>query len=307
MALRNYSSTAAQTTLSAGVTAAATTLPVASTTGFPPAPFILSVDAGAAAQELVLVTAVGGTNLTVTRGYDSTVASAHDAGALVEHSHAAIEFREANSHVNATTNVHGLGVGSAAVGTTDTQTLTNKTVALGSNTISGTKAQFDAALTDGDFATLAGAETLTNKDLTSATNSFPAANPLGVLGYAQVTANQTGITSEVDLTGLSVAVTVGTNRRIRISYVGEHLSSASGDVTQVKIMEGTTELHNGAQHLGSGAGVSNIVTTSTVLTPTAGAHTYKMRALRAAGSGSITASANATRKSYILVEDIGAA
>ena len=39
----------------------------------------------------------------------------------------------------------------ALVGTTDTQTLTNKTVALGSNTISGTKAQFSTACTDGTF------------------------------------------------------------------------------------------------------------------------------------------------------------
>lgn len=31
------------------------------------------------------------------------------------------------------------------------QTLTNKTIALGSNTVTGTKAQFNAALTDGDF------------------------------------------------------------------------------------------------------------------------------------------------------------
>ena len=46
-----------------------------------------------------------------------------------------------------------------------TQVLTNKTVALGSNTISGTTAQFNTALTDGDFATLAGSETLTNKAL----------------------------------------------------------------------------------------------------------------------------------------------
>ena len=35
-----------------------------------------------------------------------------------------------------------------------TQTLTNKTIALGSNTVSGTTAQFNTALTDGDFATL---------------------------------------------------------------------------------------------------------------------------------------------------------
>ena len=46
-----------------------------------------------------------------------------------------------------------------------TQTLTNKTIALGSNTVSGTTAQFNTALSDGDFATLAGSETLTNKAL----------------------------------------------------------------------------------------------------------------------------------------------
>lgn len=40
----------------------------------------------------------------------------------------------------------------SVVGTTDTQTLTNKTVALGSNTVSGTKAQFNSAVTDTDFA-----------------------------------------------------------------------------------------------------------------------------------------------------------
>ena len=45
------------------------------------------------------------------------------------------------------------------------ETLTNKTVALGSNTVSGTTAQFNTALSDGDFATLAGSETLTNKAL----------------------------------------------------------------------------------------------------------------------------------------------
>ena len=48
------------------------------------------------------------------------------------------------------------------------KTLTNKTIALGSNTVSGTTAQFNSALTDGSFVTLAGSETLTNKTLTSA-------------------------------------------------------------------------------------------------------------------------------------------
>ena len=53
------------------------------------------------------------------------------------------------------------------VGTSDSQTLSNKTIALGSNTVSGTIAEFNSAVTDADFATLAGIETLTNKTLTS--------------------------------------------------------------------------------------------------------------------------------------------
>ena len=60
------------------------------------------------------------------------------------------------------------------VGKATTDTLTNKTVNLTSNTLSGTTAQFNTALSDGDFATLAGAETLTNKTLTSPTLTTPA-------------------------------------------------------------------------------------------------------------------------------------
>lgn len=55
------------------------------------------------------------------------------------------------------------------VGLATTDTLTNKTVNLTSNTLSGTTAQFNTALSDNDFATIAGSETLTNKTLTSPT------------------------------------------------------------------------------------------------------------------------------------------
>jgi hypothetical protein len=55
----------------------------------------------------------------------------------------------------------------SAMTSSSTTTLTNKTIALGSNTVSGTTAQFNTALTDGDFATLAGTETLANKTLTT--------------------------------------------------------------------------------------------------------------------------------------------
>jgi len=48
-----------------------------------------------------------------------------------------------------------------------TATLTNKTINLANNTVTGTVTQFNTALSDGDFATIAGTETLTNKTLTS--------------------------------------------------------------------------------------------------------------------------------------------
>lgn len=175
MTLRNYSSTAAEATLSAGVDASATTLSASGTTGWPATPFILAVDAGAAAQELVLVTNVAGTTLTVTRGYDSTVAASHDTGAVLQHSHAAIDFREANVHVNATA-AHGTT--GNVVGTTDTQTLTNKTLSLGSNTVSGTKAQLKTAVTDDDplFAGDFGAWSTHTPTVTAETGSFGSAS-----------------------------------------------------------------------------------------------------------------------------------
>ena len=62
---------------------------------------------------------------------------------------------------------------SQVIGTGDTQTLTNKTIALGSNTITGTLSEFNIALTDADFVSIAGTETLTNKTLTSPTLTTP--------------------------------------------------------------------------------------------------------------------------------------
>jgi hypothetical protein len=52
-----------------------------------------------------------------------------------------------------------------------TDTLTNKSISLTTNTITGTKAEFNTAMSDADFATIDGTETLTNKTLTSPTVS----------------------------------------------------------------------------------------------------------------------------------------
>jgi hypothetical protein len=54
--------------------------------------------------------------------------------------------------------------------------LTNKTVDLGSNTVTGSLAEFNTALQSESFCSLAGSETLTNKTLTSAILNSPTIN-----------------------------------------------------------------------------------------------------------------------------------
>ena len=65
-----------------------------------------------------------------------------------------------------------LDIDNTVVTTSGTQTLTNKTIDLGNNTLTGTTAEFNSALQDGSFATLDGTETLTNKTISSANNTI---------------------------------------------------------------------------------------------------------------------------------------
>jgi len=88
------------------------------------------------------------------------------------------------------------------VGKATTDTLTNKTVNLTSNTLSGTTAQFNTALSDGDFATLAGSETLTNKTLTSPTLTTPV---LGTPSSGTLT-SCTGLPIGTGVSGLGTGV-----------------------------------------------------------------------------------------------------
>lgn len=79
------------------------TLQVGSTANFLDltAPFILAIDRGQPNEEVCLCTARDAGTFTVIRGYDETLPQEHDVGATVEHTTAAIDFREANQHVNA--------------------------------------------------------------------------------------------------------------------------------------------------------------------------------------------------------------
>lgn len=134
MALRNFSNGAVETQLAVSVTDSAVVMQMTSVTGWPAAPFTIVVDADEITEEVCLVTGLSGTTATVTRGFNGTSAVAHTAGAKVKHAAVAIDFSEANAHVNAVDAVHG--VLGDLVGTTDVQTLTNKTISGASNTLS---------------------------------------------------------------------------------------------------------------------------------------------------------------------------
>lgn len=89
MAAHNYSDTAVTTTLFANITAAATSMQVNSISGYPTAPYYLTLDRLTTAMEVVEVTgAATGTGpytLPITRGVSNTTAVIHNAPATVEH------------------------------------------------------------------------------------------------------------------------------------------------------------------------------------------------------------------------------
>lgn len=131
------------------------------------------------------------------------------------------------------------------------------------------------------------------------------AAPRGTVGYAQITASQTGITALVDVSGLSVTFTAVAGRRYRISASAYLLSSVSGDVATINIADGaSTQLQSAQVDLRSSS-VDIRAHVEVIVVPGAGSKTYKLRAGRVSGSGNISLDAGATYPAFILVEDIG--
>ena len=162
MTTRKYSSRSQQTTLSGALNTTATSVTVVSATALlggasvsSGQTFTVVIDPDTALEEIVDVTAVSTNTLTITRGVDGSTGVAHSAGAVVRHMAIGRDYREANQHIENTTTAHGLTIADV-VTTTNTKTLTNKTISAADNTLTG-------------VATLTGTQTLTNKTLTSPT------------------------------------------------------------------------------------------------------------------------------------------
>lgn len=85
---RNFSNTAAVTSLSGAINATQTSISVTDATGYPSAPFSIRCE-----LEVMNVTAKSGTTFTVERGYDGTVGLSHADGIQITHVAIADDFR----------------------------------------------------------------------------------------------------------------------------------------------------------------------------------------------------------------------
>jgi len=140
---RKYSSVSLETEVVGSLTTTATSVVVANATnllgGINPASitstddFIVVINPETSSEEIVRVTSISSNTLTVVRGYDGSTGKTHTSGAKIRHMAIGEDMRNAASHIESTT-AHGAT--GAVVGTTNTQTLTNKTISGASNTFS---------------------------------------------------------------------------------------------------------------------------------------------------------------------------
>ncbi len=126
------------------------------------------------------------------------------------------------------------------------------------------------------------------------------------LGYKQILSAYSGTTNSGngdDVTGLSVPFIADGLTKIRATIGGKSVRSSSGasGIVSVRVVEGTTELASVTQQITTNGYNMNPNVQSSLITPSAGLHTYKAN-LNQGGAGTQTLDCAATNPAFIRIE-----
>jgi len=106
------------------------------------------------------------------------------------------------------------------------------------------------------------------------------------IGYAETTVAQNTISTETDLTNLSIPVVVPPGGRdVKITAIVNTASGSAGSLASLRIKEGSTVLKAGQYAMVNTANAGTVMLIVKVSAPTAGAHTYKLSLAYSAGTG----------------------
>jgi hypothetical protein len=111
---------------------------------------------------------------------------------------------------------------STVVTETSTDTLTNKSISLNTNTITGTLAEFNTAVSDADLVSLTGTETLTNKTISGSSNTLSNIGNSSLTNSGFTLADDTSSTTTINL-GETLKIS-GTSNEIETTISGDTIT-----------------------------------------------------------------------------------
>jgi hypothetical protein len=127
----------------------------------------------------------------------------------------------------------------------------------------------------------------------------------GLVVRASKTANQTTITTIVDVSGLSVTFTATASRLYKIEAQGLMFSSAADNLCQLTIADSANAVVATAATMSRSTTLGTTIRATGFLSGISGSVTYKVRAARLSGAGNLTFVASATSPGLLWVEDVG--